>query len=98
VSVVDYGDYTVTTITTPRGQTQQVQWKPGTAGGNQLALLGKAQTALATNTAALAQSTPAFPLNAAAQQALYNQVTALTRQNNALILFLLGQFTDISAT
>jgi hypothetical protein len=89
MSTVDFGDYTVTTTVTPNGQTQQVQWKPGTAGANMQTLQQRAQTALTNNQAYLAI------VNPTTAQAV-TQVAALTRQVDGLIHFLLGQFASIT--
>jgi hypothetical protein len=89
VSVIDFGDYTVTTTITPNGRTEQFQWKPGTAGANEQALRQRAQTALANNQAFLGL---AAPTNAQAVA----QVQALTRQVNGLMRFLLGTFDTIT--
>jgi len=65
---------------------------------NSNTLRDKADTALTNNIAALALPAPSFPLSNAAQQALVNQVTALTRQNNAIIRLLLDAFDSTAGT
>lgn len=50
-----------------------------------------AVTAVTNNRAFLALPAPTFPLNVAAQQALVNQVQALTRQMDVLIRFTVDQ-------
>lgn len=54
-------------------------------------LVGKARNAVATNTNFQTNAaTVTYPLSAAAQQALVNEVVAMSRQNNALIKIVLG--------
>lgn len=89
MSTVDYGDFTVTTTTTPNGKTQTVAWKPGTTGANQQTLQQRAATALTNNQTFLAIASPT-------QAQAVAQVQALTRQVDGLIRFLLGQFDTIA--
>lgn len=91
----DFTNYTVVTITTPNGKTQTFQFKPGTPEANMIALQTNALNALAGNLTFLGL-TPTFPLSNAAQQALVQQVAALTRQVDALIRLALGQLTTIT--
>lgn len=70
---------------------------------NLLAVLSKAQQALSVNAAYLAHAPiPAGTLTTAQLSAivriLSDQTDALARQVNGLILFLRGDFTDISGT
>ena len=65
---------------------------------NLVALQAAGQTALANNITFLGLAPPTFPLSNAAQQALVNQVTALTRQTNAVIRVLLNLLDSTSGT
>lgn len=85
MSVVDHGDYTVITTVGPNGKTEQVQFKPGTAGANQQTLLAAAQAAITNNVAFLAIPAPTQAQGLA-------QIQALTRQVDALIRFALNMF------
>jgi hypothetical protein len=53
-------------------------------------LLAQVRAARATNLAFLALPAPTYPLGVAAQTALVNQVTALTRQVDGLIRLIVG--------
>lgn len=83
----------------PGGGTQIV-FKAGSQGANRETLVGKAQAALAANSTSLAAA--AIPAGAALTttqlttvvRALRAQVDALTRQNDAIIRFLLADFTS----
>jgi len=66
---------------------------------NQQTLQQRAQAALTTNSSFQTQAAAVtFPLSNAAQQALVNEVIALSRQNNALIRLLLGLLDSTTGT
>lgn len=83
---------------------QQMVFKAGSKLANQDTLVGKAQAALTANATSLAAA--AIPAGAALTttqlttvvRALRLQVDALTRQNNALIKFLLNDFSSTADT
>lgn len=70
---------------------------------NLVSLIAKARTAIDTNNTSLGHAAiPAGTLTTAQLSTIVreqaDQIDALTRQNTALMLFLLGQFDDIGGT